>query len=795
MYIIKKTQVLLAGSVLATFASMPTVAQEGDKRILEEVLVTAEKRNSSVQDTAIAISAFDSESMDDFGISGAEDIANYTPGMTYNASPNRIFIRGVGRVDNSLGSEPGVAIYKDGIYTNEATAVGENSFFVERIEILRGPQGTLYGRNAIGGAASVISKRPTEEFRGEVRLGASSFGGQAIGLSASGPVTDTLRYRVAAEKTGNDGWVKNIAGAGNQNDADYQRIEGQFDWDVTDSVNIWARYSDYETDSNMYGAVSLDPYNTTSPGGPVGDFSSDFQQLVPNADLGYDVERPTLRNIHRTNKNESGYITSPGKSYAAHVTWETESWTFKYIYGVEQYDYEFLNDYDGTDREDIQYLNYIGQFEDSSQHELQAISNLGGDVEFIVGLFKYDSENEQPYDLLSPTNPVLKNPVFLDFSGAICGCVIDSPANPEGIFYHQQGKLETESTAVYGQMDYDISDTLHLAVGLRYSKDEKTGYEEQRIIFDGQGTYAFIAGLSGLSWFNAAGPQARIAWDFNNGTVSATHKDDWSSVDGSIGLDYKPDDSTMYYGKIATGYKAGGFRLGSMQADQGVDPETLLAYEIGMKKMINDGLRVNVAAYFYDYEDMQVPVAAVINGVNNTLFLNAEKAEQFGLEIDAQWLVNENLMLFSTYSYMDTEIGTMGVPVVDTTAPLPVASLLEGNELLKAPPHKFTVNSQYTWYMDNDSSIAAVVSYIYVDQQWSTIFNTDELQVPSSNRVDLRLTYRGMDDKLRISAFMRNATDEDIYESISRTSAYFNNTRTASIQPPRVSGIEVNYQF
>ncbi|MFT5691439.1 MAG: iron complex outermembrane receptor protein [Oceanicoccus sp.] len=794
MFRIKKLHAALAGSILAT-TSCIVFAQDKNRLVIEEVFVTAEKRDSSVQDTAIAITAFNSETMDDLGVAGAADIANYTPGMTYNGSPNRIFIRGVGRVDNSLGSEPGVAIYKDGIYTNEATAVSDNSFFVDRIEILRGPQGTLYGRNAIGGAASIVSKRPTDEFEGEIRVGASSFGGQVIGLSASGPITDNVGFRIAAEKTGNDGWVKNISGAGNQNDSDFRRVEAQFEWDISDDINVWVSYSKSDVDSNMNGVVSLDPYNTTSPVGPVGDFGSDFQQLVPNATLGYDTLRPSVKDIHTTNKNESGYIKTPADSVTAHMSWDTESWQFKYIYGTSSYEYEFLNDRDGTDRQDIQYLNYIAQFEDYDQHEFQAISHLGGDVEFILGLFKYHDENEQPYDLYSPTNPVLKNPVFMDFSGTVCGCIIDSPPNPQGLYYHQLGDLETDSEAVYGQMDYQINEAWNLAVGLRYSKDEKTGYEEQRIIFDGQGTYAYIAGLVGLQWYNAAGPQARVAWDFNNGTVSATHKDDWNSFDGSISVDYQPNDDSLYYAKVATGYKSGGFRLGSMQADQGVEPETLLAYEVGIKQTINDVIQINVAAYFYDYQDMQVPVAAVINGVNNTLFLNAKEAEQLGLEIDAQWLVNENLTFFSTYSYMDTEIGTMGVPVIDTTDSMPEASLLKGNELLKAPPHKFTLNTQYTWYLNNNASIGAVASYVYVDSQWSTIFNIDELEVPSTNRVDFRVTYRGPEDKLRVSAFVRNATDEDIIESISRSSPYFNNARSASTQPPRWSGIEVNYRF
>lgn len=788
---------IISATVVWVAMHVPVLAFAEEHRVLEEIIVTAEKRESVVQDIAIAISAFDGKMMDDLGITGAADIANYTPGMTYNASPNRIFIRGIGRVENSLGSEPGVAIYRDGIYTNEAASVSDNTFFVERIEVLRGPQGTLYGRNAIGGAANVVSKKPTTEFKGELRLGAYNYGGQQFGASASGPITDSIRYRVVAEKAVNDGWIENIAG-GDQNDLDFQRWEIQLDVDITEHLNVWMVYQDYEWDQNRAGGVGLSPYNTTSPGAPIGDFNTDFQQLVPNAALGYEVVNPT--DLFTVNRDDTGYIKSPGALFTSHVTYDMENWQLKYIYGQNSYEWEYLSDYDGTAREDIRYLEYIAQFEDYEQHELQLISNLGGKFEYIFGLFSYHDENWQPYTLYSPTNPVLQTPIWADASFAICGgCIVDAPANPLGIFYDQTGELETDSIAAYAQMDYYPSDAWHVSVGMRYSKDEKTGYEDQRIIFDGQGVYSYIfTYLMGMTWLNVntptPGPQARMAWDFSNGTVSAIHNEEWTSTTWSLGVDYKPDQDSLYYAKVSTGYKAGGFRLGSLQVNPAVNEETVLAWEFGAKKTFNDVFQLNAAVYYYDYEDMQVPVNAIINGVNNLLFQNADSANQWGVELDAQWVATDNLKIYATYTYMNTEIDTMGFDVFDMTDPNPVGSDLSGNELIKAPPHKFTFNGHYIWDLGG-SELGFVASYVFTDDQYSSVFNRNDTQAPSFNRVDFRLNYRRHDSDLRVSVYVRNAFDEEIIESIGRTSWYFNQTRSASIQPPRTYGIEINFGF
>lgn len=777
----------LASAVSLATAEM-AMAEDLDF-ILEEIVVTAEKREASLQDTPISISAFSEEMRDSLGITTAADVANHTPSMTYNGNPNRIFIRGVGRVDNSLGSEPGVAIYKDGIYTNESTALSESTFFTDRVEVLRGPQGTLYGRNAIGGAVAVHSKKPTEDFEGAVRVSGYSFDGVKLGVSHSGPISDKIRYRIAAESDKNDGFIENKSGA-DQNGQDFKRWEVQFDIDLTENLNLWVLYEDEKYDSSQIGAVMASPYNTVSPAG----------ELVPNAQLGHTVSNPTVNDIHEVDWDEGGHNKQDGDRVTAHLTYNFDNMQLKYIYGHKDYEWSYLGDYDKTSRSDLQYFSHLGQDERYEQHEIQLISDLGGDVEFIFGLFQWESENYQPLALTAPGNPVLQNPVMLvpvdplDPLGS--QMVLDAAANPDAIFYEQSGDLKTKSRAAYGQIDYNPTEQWHFSLGLRYSKDEKEAEEYQRIIADGQGLYGFLLGIDpGTIWANAGGPLAHMAVDFTYGGLTAEHKDEWSSTDWSFGADYSFDDNTMAYAKVGTGYKAGGYRLGSIQENPAVDPESVLAWEFGLKKQFERAI-INTSVYYYDYEDMQVPVNALIagGGLGTKEFVNAKEAKQWGLEIDAQWAVTDALTLYSTYTYMDTEIKTMGFDVGDETDPSYVANDLSGNELIKSPPHKFTLMADYTWGLSS-GDLKLVTSYVYTDSQYSTIFNDKATEVDSSERTDIRLTYFDNQHDLRISAFVTNVFDEELIESVERSSVAENNQLTVATQPPRMFGVELNYGF
>ncbi|ALC14670.1 TonB-dependent receptor plug domain-containing protein [Sphingopyxis sp. 113P3] len=255
----------LAGSVLAiaACASSQTVsAQEGSQtdsdattqapedrpsaQVTEGqteagIVVTANRREELLNDVATAVSAFTAEDRTIRGILSTQDVAKFTPGVSISDNPNRVNIRGVGRVTNALGSDPGVANYVDGFYTSESDVIGSSEFLTERVEVLRGPQGTLYGRNSIGGAANIISKRPTDEFQVEGRAFINDYMRYGGAASISGPISDALRFKVAAigaKQKG--GYIENISGPDQYSDEIYT-IEGQLELDITPNLTAWTR--------------------------------------------------------------------------------------------------------------------------------------------------------------------------------------------------------------------------------------------------------------------------------------------------------------------------------------------------------------------------------------------------------------------------------------------------------------------------------------------------------------------------------------------------------------------------
>ncbi len=245
---------------------------------IEEIVVTAEGRQQSVQDVPISVTAITARQREDIGIVTISDIADFTPGFTYGPG-DRPSIRGIGRLSNNLSVENAIATYADGAWTNSVAEAGKDAIFVERTEILRGPQGTLYGRNAIGGAINVISKRPSDVFEAEARLTLYNENGSTIEGSIAGPITDSLRYRFAASQPKNDGFSHNVANGDKMNSLDLWYGEGQIEWDVTEDLQLWAVYRTTKVnDDQLFNEYSTAPYVTTLEFPPA---------LAPSAAFGF----------------------------------------------------------------------------------------------------------------------------------------------------------------------------------------------------------------------------------------------------------------------------------------------------------------------------------------------------------------------------------------------------------------------------------------------------------------------------------------------------------------------------
>src|SRR5688572_11332405 len=248
-----KQRTLLSCAVSGVLGiSATSLAQEVPRAtsILEEIVVTAQKRSEALQDVPVAVSAFTSEARDLVGITNITDLTDFTPGLSYASTLDRMSLRGVGRLTNNYGSDPGIATYSDGFYTASNVEAGKRPIHTNRVEVLRGPQGTLYGRNSIGGALNVISKRPTDTSQAEMRATAGNYDTQIYEGSVSGPITDWLRYRVAGNSGGQgEGFFEDTDSnetEGGQNDDMY--AEAQLGFNVGEKIDGWVKYAKSEWD-------------------------------------------------------------------------------------------------------------------------------------------------------------------------------------------------------------------------------------------------------------------------------------------------------------------------------------------------------------------------------------------------------------------------------------------------------------------------------------------------------------------------------------------------------------------
>src|ERR1700723_4359295 len=357
----------------APAAAAPAAPSEDNS--IAEIVVTAEKRNQSLETVPVAISAYTSKTRDLIGIDTIQDVTNFTPGLAYSTSLDRAFIRGVGRETNNLSTNPGVATYSDGVYNSSVVAASGDELFEDRIEVLRGPQGTLYGRNAIAGTINSISKRPTADWTAEVRVKAGNFGVHDVEGDVSGPINDTMRFKFGGYRNSQeDGYYRNLLNgqseSRNLGKGNFFFWEAQFEWDITPDVEFWTKvfqlgYDDsYRVPANTIGSYDYSAYPNASlsPGAAFGAAGSVFgaNPLLPTGFLPNAPQCAT--NPANTNVNlycnDSGNTAKLSRTYSVtpQLTWHTP-WAadLKYLGGYTSYYYSLVGDYDNTGIESYVY--------------------------------------------------------------------------------------------------------------------------------------------------------------------------------------------------------------------------------------------------------------------------------------------------------------------------------------------------------------------------------------------------------------------------------------------------------
>ena len=832
---------LCIGTSSMAFSQDPADVEEVSSGI-EVIQITSTKRVTSLMETGQAVSVFNEESMTQMNIDGSQDLVQYSPSLIITS--NKISIRGVGRPNNALGSDPGVGIYTDGVYNTENVIFDYCNFCdVDRVEVLRGPQGTLYGRNAVGGAINFVSKEPQRELGGYVNLEAGNDGYLVTQGQLTGPLGETFSAIATISKMERDALQENLAdNVGDFDDVNktYYSVAVKADW--TENFTSTLRYKNYDVSETPSPGYSSDPYSTEFVNLSLAPFN--FPGMYPGANLinttmGYAIPNPGVNDINQTNMNFLGHSDFESEDLSFISTLTLDDLEFKYTYSDNEFSFNRITDGDGTNPS-LAGMNFSELFRQTTllvgipdgvylpdpltgapitlasdlttsnnttteftSHELQVVSSYDSNLNFIAGLYYFNSDESQYTDFVErgfglmqgdavaafygSFPPELGLPTdsgtFLGFPGYQLGIyefyvqlapgglsVFEATTNGDGGFvYYGQNELETTATAIYGQLEYQVNDELTLTGGLRYSNDEKTG---------GDDVFAFLAV-----------PKNQHVVD-----------DSWSKVTWRLQADWNVDKDTFVYGYLSTGYRSGGFNLGAATAEpvDVVAPEELIALEVGYKKSLFDNnTNLSLAAFYYDYTDIQVQTAFTQNGITTNGFDNAAEATVMGLEAELQAWVTDDFRIMATYSYINSEYDTF--TAIDSVACAILGECdiqdLSGNKLNMAPETKFSLSASQFFKLNDMGTVLLTAGYSYVGEQYSRAFNRSDWDlVDSYERVDARLSWTSESEAFEVAAFLRNASDD---RNVLRKSAPNTTGRQQSVElsDPINIGLQVRYSF
>lgn len=818
---------VLSGAAFSLLGIGTSTAAETEQTIVvEEIVVTAQKRSESLQQVPVAISAFTRELRDLRGITSVPELSDFTPGLSFSQGLGRMSVRGIGRLTNNYGSDPGLANYSDGFYTSSTAEAGKHPILVERIEVLRGPQGTLYGRNSIGGAINIISKRPTDTFAGEVHAMVGNYDTEVFGAAASGPLADWLRFRVAGTTGGQgEGFYEDVdGGRGEGGVQDDSYAEAQLEFDIGERIEGWMKYSRAEWDRDGRSEVLITPYdiapvyfsglfpNATFNGTAIQPVTPTFTGVNPGVvdPRRYDTDTPSVATLDDSHT----YVLE----LVGHAGWAD----IKYTGGYQGYTYRLNDDFDGIDRDPFttrpptppatpgvtftiypQLESFYLEDKEYYSNEINLISTGDGPLQWIFGLYQYHEQVNQFQGVRAPLQPELSNPRVAPPSAANGFNPAAGPANPDRNLQLAGAFLDADARAAFGEIDYKLSDAWKLTLGARYTEDRKDAEEyRSRILFGVPGVpYAFY---SSTVVDGVAIPEI----DRRNLLAGK-----WHGTTGTTAIQWTPTADTLAFAKYTRGYKSGGFNAGQFAPGQTgyTEPEFINAYELGLKKTFAHRLVANLSLFHYDYEDAQYPstVRDPVTNLNETRFFNLEQAVSQGVELEALWAATDALQLQLSYSYLDTEIddsrcfidnADVRAIAVDSR-PCSSASgaqrgqSIDGDSLPSSPKNKLAFSADYTWHMPV-GSLTLSGSWIYRSEIYNEVFSREHYRAPSYDETSFRALWNHPERNYTVIAFVKNVFDDESIERVNATeSAWGVRSIEAGLRAPRTYGLDVRFRF
>ncbi len=779
---------LIACASLITGLPGYGLAKEG--LILEEVTVTATKRESSLQDVPISVAVISGERIEQAGITELEDLAPQMPNVHIaeaNTGTN-LFIRGVGSGVN-FGFEQSVGTFIDGVYFGRGRDARAAFLDLERVEVLKGPQSTLFGKNTVAGAINITTARPTDELTGYVQAAyEDSTDGLGVTAVLSGPLSDTVRGRVVVKRWKDDGWVKNtyLATDGPGDDILVGRVK--LEWDATENLTFSLKLEQGKFDvTGRQKMISIASPTATFLNRTFGD---------PNFEANFGYSKSDA-NIVTPEGLRDEFDNTDSKIYQLNAEYDAEKWSLRSITALTGYDYVYYQDGDHGP------LQFIGarrkeEHEQFSQ-EFLLTSQLGGAFEYLAGLYYQSADLDATTDL----NLMLSN--LPPIEGAIFGLLGFPPETPSGfldITTFNIFKQNTTSYSAFAELTWHVSDSFRTIFGVRFSRDEKEMFKQQYVasLFDDTPD-PFLGFIYGVNVLKLTEP-----FTFDENTPGFDNTRNENHVTGNINFSWDMTDEAMLYFNAANGYKAGGYdednRLANIETEQYED-ESVLAFELGLKLGFWNGRgRLNMAAFQATYDDIQV---STFDG--NCCFVvgNAAKSESKGVEGDFVLAVTKKFRLNGAFSFLDAKYKNFPnaacniLQVQDgSCAANGGVQDLSGKPLQFAPDVELSLAGDYTTLIASSLELGLTAGVLYSDGYVVANDLDPNLIQGSYTRVNARIYLTGPDGRWTLAVVGRNLTDEKTFtwgNDVPLSTLGFANTYFQFIDPPRTFEVQARWSF
>lgn len=745
---------------MATWMAIPMVYAEesadGANRFIEEVVVVARKREENAQSVPIPITALSEEQLENRNVTEVTDLEKLSPNTYIGSSSSngtalKVFMRGIGQSNWGSTQDPKIGMYVDDVYLSRPQGGLLDMMDVSRVEILRGPQGTLFGRNTTAGLIQIINNKPTQESETSVRLGAGTHNHQRYGFTVNRALSDTLAARVALFGKTTDGHIVNSVTGNDRGNEDSLSYRASLLWDLEQFSALFI-YDHFE--ANERAQLASCRFTGPDNGMQAGTIPMMAHIFGVYDDLKANCES-TTRKVSIDNANNEA-ANNEVDAYSLKLDYEMEWASLTSISS-----YREINNFNGTwgwvmGNGPTPTVNLLAPSNNESVSKVYSqefrLSGEADKLSWVAGAYIFQEDSDESIDVpillgVQPPTPA-ESPIFYAPSGA---------TNPDGSAQtmgdialstqrfgsrSQAYEVTNKNQSLFAEAVYQINDRLSLTLGARYTSDDRE-FTRIQTLYGGAKDPGYAC--PGMTFVQVAGRQV-AASDRCYQEVS------YSKTTPRAILSYNVNDDVMLYGSYSMGYSSGGFNQDvNMRAYL---PEISDNFEFGAKTLLLDGrLRLNATAFFNEYQNQQIMVSRIVNGQPVADLLNAQQATITGIELDILGQLSDNLAVAMTAGYLEGEYDEFMID--DNTTDL--SDVKFGNNGSEV---SFDVSVLHYLNLPQGGDITSSIGYSFNDEQYASLKNTPSSKIDSYWLLDARLTWNLANDQTRISLWGSNLLDE-----------------------------------